>query len=167
MVLSWSYFPKLHVEFIPPNHADGPLIPRHYTLVHADIGSDLYLTIGPDYHRRENTSMFVLFLLVEFLAEWKQEPEGYALHAHCNIERSVFISYLYTAVLRSYFPRALEAIRYGDRHLFDKTPNLDQSKVFIHIHPEIKGNDWTEYWQTMGEYTQEKAKERQQAVELR
>ena len=58
---------KLHVQFAAGVAPDGPITPRRYTLTHSDATGDLYLTIGPDYDRRQISGVYTRLLRDEVL----------------------------------------------------------------------------------------------------
>lgn len=50
---------KLHVTFMDGVRADGPHIPRAYTLTHSDTTGDLFLSIGqPHNHANESSGVY-------------------------------------------------------------------------------------------------------------
>jgi len=61
---------KLHVRFAAGVTPDEPITPRRYTLTHSDATGDLYLTIGPDYDRRQISGWYTRLMRDEVLAEW-------------------------------------------------------------------------------------------------
>jgi hypothetical protein len=63
---------KLHVRFAPSTTADGPVVPRRYTLTHSDVTGDLFLTIGPAYDHKQISGLYTRFMRDEVLAEWRE-----------------------------------------------------------------------------------------------
>ncbi|UCG04635.1 MAG: hypothetical protein JSW11_07225 [Candidatus Heimdallarchaeota archaeon] len=44
---------KLIHTFLPPTTPKSPLVPRCYTLTQSDRTGELYLTIGPEFNRKQ------------------------------------------------------------------------------------------------------------------
>jgi hypothetical protein len=57
-----------------------------------------------------------------------------------------------TKIFRSELSLALEAIRYGDRVLFDSNPELDLIPVIVNFKSTDKRYNKTENWCSLGDY---------------
>lgn len=55
-------------------------------------------------------------------------------------------------IFQSELPLVLEAIRYGDRTLFEQNPQLDNTLVLIHFKSTVSQFDNVENWGTMADY---------------
>jgi hypothetical protein len=55
-------------------------------------------------------------------------------------------------ILRAELPLVLEAIRYGDRTIFQQNPDLDQIPVHIHFQSSNQKFNKVEQWGTMADY---------------
>jgi hypothetical protein len=75
---------KLHTQFGEGVSADGPLVPRRYTLTHSDATGDLFLTVGLWYNQQQVAGWYARFMRDEVLAEWRNE-EGASLHVYCHV----------------------------------------------------------------------------------
>jgi hypothetical protein len=127
---------KLHVRFVPPTTAGGPIMPRRYTLTHSDVTGDLFLTISPDYDRKQISGLYTRFMRDEVLAEWCEGDGGPRLHVHCHVSGGLVAGsagWRY-AIFKRELPLVLEAFRFGDRQLFDAYPELDQARILVHFH---------------------------------
>lgn len=128
-----------------------PIIPRKYTLTHSDETAQLFLSIGQDYAYGEITAM-----RDEVLAKWHSTMNGYILCGFIQIDlvpTNKLQSVSRFSIFKRELPLALEAIRFGDRRLFEQYPFLDHSDIYIHyssIYPELSG---FEYWGMPRNYT--------------
>ncbi len=144
----------MHVRFAAGASPDGPSTPRHYTLTHSDATGDLYLTIGPDYDRRQISGWYTRLMRDEVLAEWRQEKDGPALHVHCHVSGGLVIGsagWRY-AIFQRELPLVLEAFRFGDRRLFEIEPGLDRAPIWVHFHAAQLGYNKTESWGVPADY---------------
>ena len=76
---------KLHVRLGAGLTAEGPAMPRRYTLTHSDTTGDLLLAVGLDYDRRQISGWYTRLMRDEVLAEWREDDDGPALHVHCHV----------------------------------------------------------------------------------
>ena len=65
---------SLSVRFRDGTTAEGPLLPRRYTLTHSDSTGNLFLTIGRDYDRQQISGWYTRLMRDEVLAEWQRSP---------------------------------------------------------------------------------------------
>ena len=145
---------KLHVRFLPPTTAEGPLYPRCYTLTHSDATGDLYLTIGPEYDRQQLAGLQTRLMRDEVIAEWLEGEGDPTLHLYCHISGGVVMGpagWRYQIFQRE-LPLVLEALRYGDRQLFAIYPDLDQASIQIHFQAVQKRYRRVESWGVPGDY---------------
>lgn len=126
---------KLHVRFLPGSTPAGPLFPRRYTLTHSDRTGDLFLTIGPDYNRKQLSGLYTRLLRDEALAEWANEETGPTLHVYVHVSGGfVFGSPAWrNRILKREMPRVLEAIRVADAYLIAHTPRLVDAPIVVHF----------------------------------
>lgn len=121
-----------------------PIISRKYTLTHSDETAELFLLIGQEYAYDELTAM-----RDEVLAKWCWTMSGYKLCGFIQIDLSPMNklqSVTRYSIFKRELPLGLEAIRFGDRRIFEQHPFLDYSDIYIHyssIYPELSG---FEYW---------------------
>ena len=145
---------KLHVQLAPGTEPEGPITPRRYTLTHSDATGDLYLTIGPDYDRKQISGWYTRLMRDEVLAEWCQEEEGPALHVHCHVSGGLVFGppgWRY-AIFERELPLVLEAFHFGDRVLFEAHPGLDRSPIWVHFHAVQARYARVERWGVPADY---------------
>jgi hypothetical protein len=130
---------KLHVSFANDANAEGPIHPRCYTMTHSDRTGDLYLTIGPAHDLEQIAGWYTRFMRDEMLAEWRTGQDGPALHVHCHVCGGLAFgtARLRDRIFRRVLPLVLEALRYGDRALYDAHPELDQAPIRVHFHARL------------------------------
>jgi hypothetical protein len=145
---------KLHVRLMPGVMAEGPLIPRCYTLTHSDVTGDLFLTVGTDYDQRQISGWYARLLRDEVLAEWRRADGTVALHVHCHVSGGIALgaSGMRDAIFRRELPLVLEALRYGDTCLYEAHPSLDQACILVHFHAREVRYDRVEPWGRPGDY---------------
>ncbi|MFX0169605.1 MAG: staygreen family protein [Candidatus Hodarchaeota archaeon] len=143
---------KLNVRVIPPLPLVGLHFPRRYTLTHSDRTGDLFLTIGQDYDYSQIKGWYTKLMRDEVLAEMVQEKERIALHVYCQVSRGLGTRGFRETIFRRELPLVLEAIRLGDRELFDREPHLDQLDVLIHFCTKTPENDIVENWGPISQY---------------
>lgn len=145
---------KLHVQFASGTDLEGPVVPRRYTLTHSDVTGDLYLTVGPEYDQRQISGWYTRLMRDEVLAGWREEEGGPALHVHCHVSGGLVAGSARTrlAIFRREMPLVLEALRYGDRRLFQARPALDQSPIWVHFHATQRRYDRVERWGVPADY---------------
>jgi hypothetical protein len=148
---------KLHFEFLPGATPEGPLTPRRYTLTHSDTTGDLFLTIGLEYNRPQIAGWYTRLLRDEVLAEWVEEQDGPALHLHCHVSGGLVLgvaSWRY-AIFQRELPLVLEALRHGDRGLFEARPELDRAPIWVHFHARQRRYNRVEPWGMPADYRQD------------
>lgn len=148
---------KLHITFATGTEPRGPIVPRAHTLTHSDLTGDLFLTVGPEHNREQISGLYVRLMRDEVLAEWRQTKEGAALHVHCHVSGGLTLgsARMRLSIFRRELPLVLEALRYGDRRLFDAHPHLDQAPMLVHFHARQDRYDTVERWGVPSDYRQE------------
>ena len=143
---------RLSVEYRNGVTATEPIIPRKYTLTHSDFTGELYLTIGTLFAwDKINPDM-----RDEVLGEWKTNEICLYYNVYLFINQGgcdLTEAARRNDIFRRELPLALTAIRYGDRLLFDRYPNLDYALIivnFISIHPQFARQ---ESWGTFKSYS--------------
>ena len=76
---------KLHVTFLPGMNAGSLETPRYYTLTHSDTTGDLFLSIGPTYHKKQISGLYTRLMRDEVLAEFKNDSEEASLSVYCHV----------------------------------------------------------------------------------
>jgi hypothetical protein len=145
---------KLHVRFVAGVTPEGLITPRRYTLTHSDTTGNLFLTIGPDYDRRQISGWYTRLLRDEVLAEWREGEEGAALHVHCHVSGGLIVGSAdwRDAIFQRELPLVLEALRFGDRRLFETHPELDQAPIWVHFHAKQLRYNRVESWGVPAEF---------------
>lgn len=145
---------KLSVEYRNGYTVTQPAFPRRYTLTHSDTTGNLFLTIANNYSwDKINRKM-----RDEVLGEWITYGGNIFFMVNIYIdqgEHDLSTSKRRTEIFKRELPLALTAIRYGDRYLFDKYPNLDYALIivnFISTYPQL---DRQENWSTFSNFSVE------------
>ena len=117
-------------------------IPRRYTLTHSDSTGDLKLSIGEDYSRKQTSGLYTRLMRDEVLAEWRLESGAYSLHVYCHVSGGLVFGTrgMREGIFLREMPLVLEAIRYGDRGLFESNKELDQAPITVHL--QASGRDY-------------------------
>ena len=145
---------KLHVTFLSGVETDKLVLPRRYTLTHSDITGELFLFIGHDYDRRQISKLYTRLMRDEVFAELVSKEDSMQFNVYCHVSGGFVVGgakWRYD-IFRSELPLALEAIRYGDRTIFEQNPDLDQILVQIHFHSSNPRFNKVEQWRTMADY---------------
>jgi hypothetical protein len=90
----------------------------------------------------------------EVLAELINNGDRLELRVYCHISGGMIIGTARwrNSIFHSELPLVLESIRYGDRFLFEKNPNLDNAMIQIQFESTNTSFNKVENWKTMGEY---------------
>jgi len=132
----------LHVRFHDKVDKQGFSLPRRYTLTHSDRTGHLFLGIGKEFCKEQISGIYTLLMRDEVLAEWRKVEGNYQLHVLCHVSGGLVFGSARTRLLifRQHMRLVLEAMRYGDRGIYDSHPNLSKAKVKVHYRstdPEI------------------------------
>ena len=129
-------------------------LPRCYTLTHSDRTGDLYLTVASDFNHEQTSGLYTRLMRDEVLAEWKMEKNLFFLHVHCHVSGGLIFgtASLRESIFRRELPLVLEAIRNGDRELFNKDPMLDQAEILVHFRKPKTEDCKIESWGHLGDY---------------
>ena len=134
---------KLTTDFLPYVNETEPIIFRRYTLTHSDTTAQLFLTVSSYFACNKITPM-----RDEVLAEWVKEDSELQLHVYIHVDGPLGTSMSpvrYGIFVRE-LPLALEAIRYGDRLLFEKYPLLNRAKIIVYFNSMVPKYNRIEYW---------------------
>ena len=145
---------KLHVTYLTGTTPEIFTIPRRYTLTHSDIMGDLFLSIGNEYDTKQISRLYTRLMRDEVLAEFAIEENSLVLMAYCHVSGGFVFgtSKLRYNIFHSALPLVLEAIRYGDRTLFEQNPKLDNAPVLIRFKSTASRFDKVENWGTLAGY---------------
>ena len=145
---------KLHVTYLTGTEP-GDITPRRYTLTHSDITGELFLTIGNEYDARQVSGLYTRLMRDEVLAELCDEGDKLTFRVYCHVSGGFVFGtarWRYN-IFQAELPLVLEAIRYGDRTLFEKNPNLNDTPVHVHFQSNDRRFDKVENWGTMVKYS--------------
>jgi hypothetical protein len=147
---------KLHVTFAPGVAPSGPTEPRRYTLTHSDRTGDLFLTIGADYDRSQISGWYTRLMRDEVLAEWKKDldAEPAILHVYCHVSGGLALGpagWRY-GILQRHMRQVIQALRHGDRELYQTHPELDDAQVVVHFAAKQPRYRRTEAWGRLADY---------------
>jgi hypothetical protein len=145
---------KLHVTYAEGVSPQEPLFPRCYTLTHSDRTGDLFLTIGPDYDRKQISGLYTRLMRDEVLAQWQTGQEGPELHVHCHVSGGLVLG---TAgwrygIFQQHMRQVIEAFRFGDRELLNSQPELDAALVVVHFRAKQPEYNKVEAWGILADY---------------
>jgi hypothetical protein len=144
---------KLHVQFAPGLAPEQPA-GRRYTLTHSDSTGDLFLTIGQDYDRQLTAGWYTRLMRDEVLAEWQVGEKGPALHAYCHVSGGLALGTagMRYGIFHRELPLVFEALRFGDRALFEARPELDRAPILVHFQATQARYNQVEPWGTPADY---------------
>jgi len=114
---------KLHVAYLTGATPEDLTLPRRYTLTHSDITGELFLAISNAYDTKQISSLYTRLTRDEVLTEFTKEEDGLVFRVYCHVSGGFVFgtAKLRYAVFCHELPLVLEAIRFGDRNLFEKT----------------------------------------------
>ena len=126
---------KLHVKNLTGDAVNLRNLLRRYTITHSDSTGNLFLTIGDDYDKKQVSGLYTRLMRDEVRAELFKIDNHQELKIFCHVSGGLVFG---TAKWRSNIfhtelPLVLEAIRYGDRSLFETNPELDQIPVTVYF----------------------------------
>lgn len=144
---------KLSVEFREGVTATEPIISRRYTLTHSDITAELFLTIGKQYAYDKIDKM-----RDEVLGEWHKIGDKYFVNIYLYVDGDYepIKAAIRNKIFRKELPLALQAIRYGDKKLFEVHPQLDEASIIVYFISSIPYYNRVENWGSFSKYIYEK-----------
>jgi hypothetical protein len=145
---------KLHVKFNDGCDSSGPKIPRCYTLTHSDRTGDLFLTIGPEFDSAQVSGLYTRLMRDEVLASWEHQDGALSLHVQLHVSGGITLGSASwrDSIFRHHLKQVLEAFRYGDRELFIKYPELDDSVIMVHFNSSNPNFNRSEQWGSPVDY---------------
>ena len=145
---------QLHVSYLTGTAPDSFILPRRYTLTHSDRTGKLFLSIGNQYDTKQLSKLYTKLMRDEVLAELTSNGDGLEFRVYCHVSGGFVVgtaSWRYS-IFRAELPLALEAIRYGDRALFERNTKLDNIPVYIHFQSTKRRLNNVEQWGTLSDY---------------
>jgi hypothetical protein len=145
---------KLRVTYLSGVSPKDAVLPRRYTLTHSDFTGEMFLSIGDHYDKKQISRLYTRLMRDEVIAELSLEGVEPVMRVYCHVSGGLVLGsagWRYN-IFRSELPLVLEALRYGDRGLFEKNPDLQKTPIFIHFKsPNPKFNK-IEHWGVIGDY---------------
>ena len=145
---------KLHVTYLTGTTPENLVLPRLYTLTHSDRTGELFLTIGGQYDKQQISKLYTRLMRDEVLAELADDGDRLVFKVYCHVSGGFIIGtakWRYN-IFHSELQLVLEAIRYGDRTLFEKNAQLDNTPVLIHFQSSNSRYNKDENWGVMADY---------------
>ena len=145
---------KLHVTYLSGASPEILLLPRRYTLTHSDRTGELFLSIGGQFDIKQISKLYTRLMRDEVLAELCYEGDNLLFRVYCHVSGGFVVGgakWRYD-IFRTELPLVLEAIRYGDRTIFQINPDLDQIPVHIHFQSSNPRYNKVERWGIMADY---------------
>jgi hypothetical protein len=145
---------KLHVTYLSATAREDPVLPRRYTLTHSDVTGELFLSIGSQYKTEQISGLYTRLMRDEVLAELSDEGDSLEFRVYCHVSGGFVLGWprLRYRIFKSELPLVLEAIRYGDKTIFDLDPKLDNTPVFVHFQYARSRSDRIKQWGVMANY---------------
>jgi Staygreen protein len=145
---------KLHIHFAEGVTPQGPLTPRRYTLTHSDSTGELFLTIAPEVDRKQISGWYTRLMRDEVVAEWQESADGPSLHLFCHVSGGLVFggAGMRYGIFQRELTLVLQALRFGDRALFEAQPELDLAPIWVHFQSTNACYRRTERWGTPIDY---------------
>lgn len=126
---------KVFTTFRPPTAATQPIMGRKYMITHSDDTGELYVTIGPAY-----AEDMVGELRDEVRMTWTMLGDNFVLLGEVLVSDPEFEenSKIRNEIFTREIPKALSAMRYGDRKLFEAFPALDKTPILVQFNSNLE-----------------------------
>jgi hypothetical protein len=147
---------KLHVSYLPGVTADEFSLPRRYTLTHSDRTGDLFLSVGGHYDTSRTSKLYTRLMRDEVLAEFVRPDGDLEFRVYCHVSGGLAVgpaAWRYR-IFRTELPLVLEAMRYGDRVLFEQNHGLDDVPVTVLFQSANRRFNKAERWGTPFDFAQ-------------
>lgn len=141
---------KLFVEYRQGISKDKPILKRLYTLTHSDETGELFLTIGNKYAFDKVSPM-----RDEVLGQWIKYDNAYYFYVYLLIDGGKIEAdkaEIRDKIFRQELSLALEAIRYGDRGLFNAHPKLQNAPIIVFFNSSIEKYNRVERWGAFSDF---------------
>ena len=145
---------KLHVTYLTGATPEDMCLPRRYTLTHSDRTGELFLSIGNQYNIKQISKLYTRLMRDEVLTELCNDGVNLQFKIYCHVSGGFVFGtakWRYN-ILQSELPLVIEAIRYGDRTLFEQNPSLDETPIMVHFQSNKNRYNKVENWGIMAEY---------------
>jgi hypothetical protein len=145
---------KLHITYLTGTNPENLILPRLYTLTHSDRTGELFLAIGSKYDKKQISKLYTKLMRDEVLAELAYNRDRQVFKVYCHVSGGLIIGtakWRYN-IFHTELPLVLEAIRYGDRTLFEQNHQLDNIPVLIHFQSTNNRFNKVENWGVIADY---------------
>jgi len=145
---------KLHVTFSGGSTPEDLVLPRRYTLTHSDRTGELFLSIDNQYNKKQISGLYTRLMRDEVLAELILHENSPLFRIYCHVSGGLVIGtagWRYN-IFKAEMRLVLEALRYGDRALFKRHPELDDAPVKVHFRSSDSRYDKIETRGAMADY---------------
>lgn len=121
---------KVFVQYRDKITPYGPIVGRKYTITHSDVTADLFVFVAEDYAEDQITKM-----RDEVRINWEKNERGLTLMGSVLVDGKGVkgLPIIRNKIFYKEMPTALQALRQGDRFLFEHDSNLDKTPVVIHF----------------------------------
>jgi len=145
---------KLHVVDLTDANSGIGNLPRRYTLTHSDFTGELYLTIGPNYDKKQISKLYTRLMRDEVLAELVKDEGSLELRVYCHVSGGLVVGTAKwrSGIFHTELPLVLEAIRYGDRNFYETDPDSDQAPIKVCFHSHKRTYNRVENWGVVADY---------------
>jgi hypothetical protein len=115
---------------------------------------ELFMTIGHDYDKTQISKLYTRLMRDEVLAELIENGDHLEFRVYCHVSGGMIIGTARwrNSIFHSELPLVLEALRYSDRILFEKNPDLDRAPVNIFFHSRHSRYNQVEAWGVIEDY---------------
>ncbi|MDF2614292.1 MAG: hypothetical protein K0S71_2078 [Clostridia bacterium] len=127
----------------------SPIDGRKYTVTHSDETGDLFVTIGLNFAEDKISAA-----RDEVLLKWRINSQKPMLYGTVLVDNkdTIGMPSIRNAIFIKEMPTALQAVRYADRALFEKYPQLDNIPIYIKFTSTKPKFDKLRYFGTMRLY---------------
>jgi hypothetical protein len=145
---------KLRVIYSSGTTPDRLTLPRRYTLTHSDRTGELFLSVGNEYISKQISKFYTRLMRDEVLAELIDGNGKTEFRVHCHVSGGLVIGTAKwrNTIFHDELPLVIEALRYGDRTIYDMDPYLDKTPVNIYFHSQNIKYNKVESWGVMADY---------------
>lgn len=121
---------KVFVQYRGKITPYGPIVGRKYTITHSDKTADLFVFVAEDYAEDQITK-----IRDEVRINWEKNEKGFVLMGSVLVDGKGVkgLPIIRNRIFYKEMPTALQALRKGDRFLFEHDSKLDKTPVVIHF----------------------------------
>jgi len=141
---------KVFTEYRDDVTKTSPIDGRKYTMTHSDTTADLFVTIGLSYAEDQINAT-----RDEVRLEWRINLRKPILYGTVLVDDENITGFpiVRNSIFIKEMPTALQAIRYADKALFQKYPQLDKVPIYIQFSSTKPKFNKLRYFGTMQLYS--------------